>query len=125
MSIIDSTPFSTNAFSIRHRYQKAKVKMLEKQVEDFGEIRRQLTEQVNDLQRQLKVEKEDNKQLKKRSVNADTMTRESSSILICRVTLLEADSRRNIKRPESAIQPNSVEQLTQVCVRRTSTNSLH
>ena len=42
--------------------------MLEKQIEEFGEIRRQLTEQVNDLHKQLKVEKEDNKQLKKRSV---------------------------------------------------------
>lgn len=48
------------------RYHKAKSKMLEQQVAEFGEIRRQLNEQVNDLQKLLKVEKEENKQLKKR-----------------------------------------------------------
>lgn len=48
------------------RYFKAKVKVLEKQVEDFSEIRKQLNDQVSDLQKQLKAEKDETKLLKKR-----------------------------------------------------------
>jgi len=48
------------------RFQKAKLKVLTKQVEDGVELRRQLQEQVNDLQRQLKSEREENKRVKKR-----------------------------------------------------------
>lgn len=40
--------------------------MLSKQVEDGTELRKQLTETANDLQRQLKNEREENKKSKKR-----------------------------------------------------------
>jgi phage-related minor tail protein len=48
------------------RFLTAKVKMLSKQVDDTNEIRRELGEQCADLQRQLKTEREENKNLKKR-----------------------------------------------------------
>jgi hypothetical protein len=44
--------------------------MLTKQVEDAQELRKQLSETVSDLQRQLKNEREENKKSKKRSVAA-------------------------------------------------------
>jgi hypothetical protein len=40
--------------------------MLSKQVEDGTELRKQLSETANDLQRQLKNEREENKKSKKR-----------------------------------------------------------
>lgn len=46
-----------------------RLKMLNKQVEDGQELRKQLTESVNDLQRQLKNEREENKKSKKRYVD--------------------------------------------------------
>ena len=48
------------------RYLKAREKMLSKQVEDMAELKVHLSEQVNDLQRQLKTEREENKNMKKR-----------------------------------------------------------
>jgi hypothetical protein len=48
------------------RFLTAKVKMLSKQVDDTNEVRRELGEQCADLQRQLKTEREENKNLKKR-----------------------------------------------------------
>ena len=42
------------------------MKVLSKQIEDGVELRKQLTEQVNDLQKQLKIEREENKRIKKR-----------------------------------------------------------
>jgi hypothetical protein len=48
------------------RIQKARLKGLTKQLEESKELRKQLMEQMNDLQRQLKSEREDNKQLRKR-----------------------------------------------------------
>ena len=50
------------------RFLQAKVKMLTKQNEDNTELRRELKEQCSDLQRQLKTEREENKNLKKRCV---------------------------------------------------------
>jgi phage-related minor tail protein len=47
-----------------------RLKMLTKQVEDAQELRKQLSETVSDLQRQLKNEREENKKSKKRSVAA-------------------------------------------------------
>jgi multidrug resistance efflux pump len=44
--------------------------MLTKQVEDAQELRKQLSETVSDLQRQLKNEREENKKSKKRSIAA-------------------------------------------------------
>jgi hypothetical protein len=48
------------------RLQKAKVKMLEKQLEDGVEMRKHLNDQITDLQKQLKTEREENKKMKKR-----------------------------------------------------------
>jgi hypothetical protein len=48
------------------RYQKARLKMLTKQIEDGQELRKQLNEAINDLQKQLKNERDENKKLKKR-----------------------------------------------------------
>ena len=48
------------------KYLKAREKLLQKQVEDGVEIRKHLNEQVSDLQKQLKVERDENKNLKKR-----------------------------------------------------------
>ena len=45
-----------------------RLKMLTKQVEDAQELRKQLSETVSDLQRQLKNEREENKKSKKRLV---------------------------------------------------------
>lgn len=42
------------------------MKLLTKQVEDGQDLRKQLAETVNDLQRQLKNEREENKKAKKR-----------------------------------------------------------
>lgn len=43
-----------------------RLKMLTKQVDDAQELRKQLSETVSDLQRQLKNEREENKKSKKR-----------------------------------------------------------
>eukprot|EP00602_Paraphysomonas_sp_CaronLab_P004795 CAMPEP_0185023840 /NCGR_PEP_ID=MMETSP1103-20130426/6467_1 /TAXON_ID=36769 /ORGANISM="Paraphysomonas bandaiensis, Strain Caron Lab Isolate" /LENGTH=335 /DNA_ID=CAMNT_0027556607 /DNA_START=66 /DNA_END=1070 /DNA_ORIENTATION=+ len=59
------------------RIQKAKLKALTKQLEDSKDMRKKLMEQVNDLQRQLKSERDENKLLNKR------------------VQLLEAENRRS------------------------------
>jgi hypothetical protein len=48
------------------RIQKARLKSLTKQLEESKELRKQLMEQINDMQRQLKSERDDNKQLRKR-----------------------------------------------------------
>lgn len=45
---------------------KAKIKVLTKQIEEDKSLRVKMTEQVSDLQRQLKAEREDSKNLKKR-----------------------------------------------------------
>lgn len=58
------------------RIQKARLKALSKQLDDSKGLRKQLQEQVNDLQRQLKSERDENKGLKKR------------------VSILEAEQRR-------------------------------
>jgi DNA-binding protein H-NS len=42
------------------------MKVLEKQVEDGKELRAQLLEQVHDLQKQLQMERDENKKVKKR-----------------------------------------------------------
>jgi chromosome segregation ATPase len=45
---------------------RAKIKVLTKQIEEDKSLRTKMTEQVSDLQRQLKAEREDSKNLKKR-----------------------------------------------------------
>lgn len=48
------------------RFAKARVRVLEKQVEDGKQLRQQLLDQVHDIQKQLKNERDENKKLKKR-----------------------------------------------------------
>lgn len=48
------------------KFFKAKVKTLEKQVDDLNNLKKNFNETIGDLQKQLKVEKEETKQLKKR-----------------------------------------------------------
>lgn len=48
------------------RYFRAKVKMLEQQLEGMNENKRQMNDQIAELNSKLKTEKEDNKLLKKR-----------------------------------------------------------
>jgi uncharacterized protein (UPF0335 family) len=52
----------------RHSIQKARLKALTKQLEDSKDMRKQLLEQISDLQKQLKSERDDNKMMKKRLV---------------------------------------------------------
>jgi len=78
------------------RYLKAREKMLSKQVEDMSELKVHLNEQVSDLQRQLKTEREENKNLKKR------------------IQILEVESKKGGRRnSESAPNPESTSALTQ------------
>ena len=46
--------------------QKARLKGLTQQLEDSKDMRKQLMDQVNDLQKQLKSERDESKMLKKR-----------------------------------------------------------
>lgn len=58
------------------RIQKARLKGLTKQLEDSKDLRKQLQDQISDLQKQLKCERDENKMMKKR------------------INLLETDQRR-------------------------------
>jgi predicted transcriptional regulator len=49
-----------------YRYQRARLNILSKQIEDGQQLKKQLIDQMSDLQKQLKAEREDNKALKKR-----------------------------------------------------------
>lgn len=62
----EDIPTAMKAPDAAMRYQKAKLKMQAKQLEELQEIRRRMSEQVDDLQRQLKNEREENKKHKKR-----------------------------------------------------------
>jgi hypothetical protein len=48
------------------RFQKAKLNVLTKQIQEEKLSKNKLTEQINDLHKQLKQEKDENKGLKKR-----------------------------------------------------------
>ena len=48
------------------KYQQAKIKLLTSQVQENVELRRHLNEQITDLQKQLKTEKDETRNLKKR-----------------------------------------------------------
>ena len=78
------------------RYQKARLKMLSKHLEDSVEMRKQLTETVNDLQKQLRNEREESKKNRKR------------------VQLLESDAKRNSGRRTAEVGGvDTVETLAQ------------
>ena len=75
-SVVPSAP------DAKLKYMKTREKVLSKQVEDANELRKAMNEQIFDLQRQLKVTQEDNKNLKKR------------------IQILEIEGKRNLgKRP--------------------------
>jgi len=78
-----------------HRYLTSKVKTLTKQVEDGVALRRQLSDQMADLQRQLKTERDENKRVKKR------------------VEQLEAESKRTTASRRGSEQIDPKEVLTQ------------
>lgn len=84
--------------TLNYSLQRAKVKMLEKQLDDATEIRKHLNDQITDLQKQLKVEREENKKMKKR------------------VQLLESDNRRTNRQPVDAaiVDGSAVDQMQQV-----------
>ena len=52
--------------SCSSRFQRARINILMKQVEDGLELKKQMTEQISELQKQLKAERDDNEQNKKR-----------------------------------------------------------
>mmetsp|Transcript_10202 Transcript_10202/g.9891 ORF Transcript_10202/g.9891 Transcript_10202/m.9891 type:complete len:354 (+) Transcript_10202:138-1199(+) len=81
------------------RYQKARLKMLSKQVEDGTELRKQLSETANDLQRQLKNEREENKKSKKRIQLLEVETKRTSNRRIS-----EADANQAADSAESLSQ---------------------
>lgn len=53
------------------RIQKARLKGMALQLEESKEMRKQLTDQISDLQKQLKGERDENKLMKKRCRAAD------------------------------------------------------
>jgi hypothetical protein len=63
---IDDDSIMPKAPEAASRFLKSKVNILNKQVEDGVELRKQLIDQVNDLQKQLKSEREENKRMKKK-----------------------------------------------------------
>lgn len=78
------------------RYLKAKVKMLTKQLEESGQIKKKLDDMNKDIQRQLHTEREENKRLNKR------------------VQTLEAEMRKNAGRQiNTPNSKNSLESLQQ------------
>ena len=64
------------------RFLQAKVKMLTKQNDETNELRRELKEQCSDLQRQLKTEREENKNLKKRYLLALSIVVHGHSVFV-------------------------------------------
>jgi hypothetical protein len=78
------------------RFAKAKMVNLQKQLTDSEDLRRKLQEQNSDLQRTLKNEREESKKASKR------------------IALLEADARRESRKPSNTTSgSNNVESLTQ------------
>ena len=73
---------------------------MEKQVHDGKQLRQQLLDQVHDIQKQLKNERDENKKLKKRYYFADISCAVQSGkiwLLIYRVQLLEVDQKRSAR----------------------------
>lgn len=67
MTCIELADMIDRTYLMTHcRFAKARVRVLEKQVEDGKLLRQQLLEQVHDIQKQLQNEREENKKLKKR-----------------------------------------------------------
>jgi len=68
------------------RYLKAKIRMLTQQNDEGTELRKKMSEQINDLQKQLKGEREESKKLRKR------------------ISILETENRRvnNMRKPEGS-----------------------
>ena len=80
------------------KYMKTREKVLSKQLEDANELRKGMTEQILDLQRQLKITQEENKNLKKR------------------IQILDIEGKRNLSRKpinEKEKDNNDKEELIQ------------
>lgn len=80
------------------KYMKTREKVLSKQLEDANELRKGMNEQILDLQRQLKVTQEENKNLKKR------------------IQILDIEGKRNLSRKptnEKEKDNNDKEELIQ------------
>lgn len=91
-------PYEVNDIKNHFYLMHTRLKMLTKQVEDTQELRKQLSETVSDLQRQLKNEREENKKSKKRSF---TTFREMSSIKpgCCSMLLASCKSSKQVCSP--------------------------
>lgn len=61
------------------RYQKARINILMKQVDDAQQLKKQMSEQISELQKSVKVEREDNKSLKKRIGTLELELKRSAS----------------------------------------------
>ena len=64
----------------QERYQKAKIRMLTQQVEESKSVHKKMMEQANDLQRQLKFEREETKKLRKRIQILETDSRRQNNL---------------------------------------------
>jgi len=64
----------------QERYQKAKIRMLTQQVEESKSVRKKMMEQANDLQRQLKFEREETRKLRKRIQILETDSRRQNNL---------------------------------------------
>ena len=62
------------------RYQKARIKVLTKQIDDGVILRKQMNEQILELQKQLKAERDENKTLRKRVSTVEIELKRASSI---------------------------------------------
>ena len=97
------------------------MRVLEKQVEDGKQLRQQLLDQVHDIQKQLKNERDENKKLKKRLVPLKLMVTAGFNDMYDSVQLLEVDQKRSARvsdGPTNATAGPSVSDLqAEVCRR--------
>lgn len=90
------TAAAAGAPETQARVNQARIKYLQKQVEDNADLRNQLYDQLKDVQKSLSIEREENKRLKKR------------------LQVMEADTRRNANRRDSSMgNSDALENLTQ------------
>lgn len=93
-----------------YSYQRARLNILQKQLDDGAAMRKQLVEQVHDLQKQLKAEREDSKNLKKRyAALANVSSYESTYALsaVHRISSLEIELKRTSTRRTSETATSS------------------
>ena len=81
------------------RFYKAKIKMLTQQVNDGAEVRKKLNESVNEVQHQLKSEREETKKLRKRIQILETENRRANNMK----TSSNPNARQNIETLEQDV----------------------